>query len=203
MTSQPGLQCQIHTSESGAHTQQGYHVRRCDIASVKDPAGCLFHDKTFKASLWTELIPCHPQTPISLHIHTYVFEMLWSERSPWRLKWVGDCFSLTGGGLGCLSALSALSCCSLNDKKRALSGWCCVIRPDCFRPLIPPLRLLRLQIASYKCNKICAKRPSSHNHPAQSKNETTLLSLWIMMDISDNFVPLPVDPGTSRYNLSQ
>lgn len=73
MTSKPGLQCQIHTSKSGAHTQQGYHVRRCDIASVKDPAGCLFHDKTFKASLWTELIPCHPQTPISLHIHTYVF----------------------------------------------------------------------------------------------------------------------------------
>lgn len=102
---------------SSAHTQQGFHVRRCDIASIKDPAGRLFHDKTFKASLWTELIPCHPQTPISPHIHTYVFEMLWSERSPRRLKWVGDCSSLTGGGLGCLSALSALSCCSLNDKK--------------------------------------------------------------------------------------
>lgn len=60
MRSQSHLQLQSDPYASPKHTQQGYNIWTCDITAIKDPAGCLFHDKTFKASLWTDLILCHP-----------------------------------------------------------------------------------------------------------------------------------------------
>lgn len=67
------------------HAWQVYYITSCRLASIKDPAGYLFHDKTFKASLWTELILLSPtNTHINAHTHMYtcVFEILWSKRSP-------------------------------------------------------------------------------------------------------------------------
>lgn len=151
--------------------------------------GLRCHDRSLKPNLMNRthrLLPTNTQknacvhTLIYTHTHTGLFFLnTWISKSRYLAKSdVGrGCFSLTGGGgMGCLSALSAFPCCSLNDNEEvslddAVSSGLIVPFLSSYHAVSGARRL------SHTSNQILTKGPSSHNHSGEIRQSCTG-TLW-------------------------
>lgn len=118
MKSKPHLQLQSYPYASPEHTQQGYDVWSCNRVS-----------SWLSLSLQDLYSIRNPLSSINTNVKANTRICVWNtviwEKLSVKTEVGRGCCSLTGGGMGRLSALSALSCCSLNDKKRGLSVMLC------------------------------------------------------------------------------